>query len=89
MKDKNTELLSVYHYLQKQPATATQAAIALNIYRPSLCIYKRRLEKQGKLAQLKKVICPITKYPAHQLTCDPGLINNAQLKIFEGVVNNG
>lgn len=70
---KDTELQAVFNYLFRQPATATQVSVALNIYRPNLCRRKRKLEKDGRLWEVKKVICPITHYPAMQLTCNPDL----------------
>lgn len=83
---KDNELKAVYDYLRKQPATATQVATALSIYRPNLCRRKRTLEKADKLRQLKKVICPITKHPAWQLTCDPALFPpQSQLTLWEGL----
>ncbi|MBK7099537.1 MAG: hypothetical protein IPH58_15990 [Sphingobacteriales bacterium] len=68
---KDSELQAVFNYLFRQPATATQVATALNIYRPNLCRRKRKLEKEGRLWEVKKIICPITHYPAMLLTCNP------------------
>lgn len=68
---KDSELQAVFDYLFRQPATATQVAVALNIYRPNLCRRKRKLEKDGRLWEVKKIICPITHYPAMLLTCNP------------------
>ncbi len=70
---KDSELKAVFDYLFRQPATATQVSVALNIYRPNLCRRKRKLEKDGRLWEVKKIICPITKHPAMQLTCNPNL----------------
>lgn len=82
-RPKINELQAVYNYLFKQPATATQVAVALGIYRPNLSRRKRALEKADKLRQLKKIICPITKHPAWQLTCDPALFPpQSQLNLF-------
>jgi hypothetical protein len=78
---KDTELQAVFELLKKQPATATQAAVALNIYRPNLCRRKRTLEKLGLLSVVKKVRCPITKHTAWQLTTNPEYFpNRSQLK---------
>ncbi|OJU26844.1 MAG: hypothetical protein BGN92_07155 [Sphingobacteriales bacterium 41-5] len=80
---KDTESRAVYNYLFKRPATATQVSVALKIYRPNLCRRKRTLEKVDKLRQVKKVICPITKHWAWQLTCTPDLFpKRSQLNLF-------
>ena len=80
---KDNELKAVYELLRKQPLTATQTAVTLNIYRPNLCRRKRTLEKAGHLREIKKVICPITKHPAWQLTCNPDLFPpQSQLNLF-------
>jgi aminopeptidase-like protein len=80
---KDNELQAVYEYLQTNIATATQVAVALNIYRPNLCRRKRKLETVGKLAVIKKGICPITKHTAALLTTNPALFPNpSQLNLF-------
>lgn len=81
---KGSELQAVYTYLQTHPATATQVAIALNIYRPNLCRRKRTLEMVGKLAVVKQVICPITNHKADLLTTNPELFPKQpkQLNLF-------
>lgn len=62
-----------HDFLLKNVATATMAAAALNIYRPNVCRYKRRLEKEGKLFEIRKGICTITGFPANYLTTNPAL----------------
>jgi hypothetical protein len=81
---KDNELQAVYSFLQSHTATATQVATALNIYRPNLCRRKRTLEKCGKLAVIKKVVCPITKHKAGLLTTNPALFppTPKQLNLF-------
>jgi len=81
---KDNELWRVYEYYRHRIATATMAAVDLNIYRPSLCRRKRELEKAGLLAEVKKGICPITRHRASYLTTNPDLFPvNAQLSLFE------
>lgn len=82
---KDNELKAVYELLRKQSLTATQVAVMLNIYRPNLSRRKRTLEKADKLRQIKKVICPVTKHPAWQLTCDPDLFPPKQPTLFDGI----
>jgi hypothetical protein len=70
---KVTELKAVFELLKVKPITATEAAVVLNIYRPSLCRRKRTLEKAGLLTELKKAKCPITKHTAWLLSTNPDL----------------
>lgn len=81
-RPKINELIAVYEYLQNNIATATMTAIALNIYRPNLCRRKRALEKVGKLVEVKKAHCLITKHIATYLTTNPDLFPiQSQLKL--------
>lgn len=82
---RQNELKLVYEYLKKQPATATQVSVALGIYRPSLCRRKRDLEKVGKLYELWKTICPITKHRASLLTTNPDLFPPQQPTLFDNI----
>lgn len=80
---KVNELKAVHDFLFRQPATATQVATALNIYRPNLCRRKRALEKAGQLKVIKKIICPVTKHTAGLLTTNPALFPiQSQLNLF-------
>ncbi|UEG50872.1 hypothetical protein LK994_05210 [Ferruginibacter lapsinanis] len=80
---KDNELQQVYTYLQKNCATATMTATALNIYRPNLCRYKMKLQKAGQLAEVKKGYCKITKHLANFLTTNPDLFPiTSQLNLF-------
>ena len=54
--------------------TTTKKAIATAFDLPieTMCRRKRELEKSGLLVQsIKKVICPITKHPAHLISTNP------------------
>jgi DNA invertase Pin-like site-specific DNA recombinase len=81
---KDNEIQRVYEYLKKETATATMAAVALNIYRPNLCRRKRTLQKAGHLIEVKKGYCPITKRNGVQfLTTNPVMMPiNSKLKLF-------
>ena len=80
---KGNELQAVYEYLQSNIATATMAAAALKIYRPSLCRRKRTLEKAGLLAEVKQGYCKITRCEAAYLTTNTAWFPiNSQLKLF-------
>ena len=67
---KCIEIKRVYEYLKTNTATATQVALALNIHRPNVCRYKRKLERASLLKEVKKTICPATKHRASLLTTD-------------------
>lgn len=67
------EYRSFISYLKKNTATCTMAAVALNLYRPNACRYKRWAEQAGQLWQLNKGICGITGFPAYYLTANPTL----------------
>lgn len=78
---KDNEIQRVYDYLQRETATVTLAAVALNIYRTNLCRRKRTLQKAGHLIEVKKGYCQITKHIATYLSTYPAMINiNSQLK---------
>ena len=80
---KDNELQAVYKYLQTHIATSTMAAVALNIYRPSLCRRKRTLEKAGLLVEVKTGYCKVTKCKAAFLTSNPAWFPiQSQLKLF-------
>lgn len=78
---KDNEIQRVYEYLKKETATATMAAVALNIYRPNLCRRKRTLQKAGHLIEVKRGYCQITKHVAYYLSTNPAMMPiNSQLK---------
>ncbi len=84
LQGKNSELQRVFIYLQKHTATASMVAAALHIHRPNLCRHKRELEKAGRLAEIKKGLCKITKHRAAYLTTNPDLFPiHSQLNLFK------
>lgn len=78
---KNSDFQAFLEYLERVPATATEAAVTLGIYRPTVCRYKRALEKAGTLAEIRPVVCTITKRRAALLTADPTLFPKASLQV--------
>lgn len=69
--------------------TSTKKAIckAFKIPVEAGCRYKRCLEKNALLVQsVKMIICPYTKHPAHELSCNPDefhrLTTTNQLGLF-------
>lgn len=63
-----------FNYLQKNTATASMAADALNIPQKNITRYKRQLEKVGKLKEVCKTICRKTKRRAAYLTTNSNLL---------------
>lgn len=81
-KDKylKAQFYKVYNYLQKNTATNTMVSKATNVPQKNICRIKRRLEKEGKLQELHKGLCKITKTPAFYLTTNTKLFRNNYLK---------
>jgi len=81
---KGNDLQRVYDRLLTHTESATMTAVALNIYRPSLCRRKKDLEIAGRLAVVKKAYCKITGRLVQYLTTDSKIfpISSQQLKMF-------
>jgi len=80
---KATQLQTIFHYLQNHTATATMIFEATGISQKNICRYKRDLEKQGRLTEVKKGYCESTKHSAWYLTTNKELfINDSQLSLF-------
>lgn len=69
----NTQLRTIFHYLQEHTATASMVAKATGIPQKSICRYKRNLEKDGKLYEVEKKLCKATNFQAWYLTTNPEL----------------
>jgi len=79
--DKNkTELKAVYQYLTRFEATASMISVALDIWRPNVCRYKRMLEEEGKLIIVYRGRCQVTGRKADYLSSDPNVISFAKRK---------
>jgi len=78
-----TQLITIFTYLQKNIATASMVSEATGIPQKNICRYKRDLEKAGQLWEVEKKQCNKTGFKAWYLTTNP---NNApfdnQLKLF-------
>jgi len=78
-----TQLETIFHYLQKHIATASMVEEKTGIPQKNICRYKRDLEKAGQLWEVEKKQCNKTGFKAWYLTTNP---NNApldnQLKLF-------
>lgn len=67
----NTLTQMFFWLLSHETLTCTETCARLGIYRPTGCRIKRALEKAGRLREVRKRICRITKAVASELTCNP------------------
>ena len=65
------QLEKFYNYLKDKELTATQVSVMLGIPQKNICRYKRVLEKQDLLWEVKYVKCPLTGFMAWTITTDP------------------
>jgi hypothetical protein len=73
-----------YEFLKDKSATATSVHKETGIEQKNITRYKRNLEKKGLLKEVKKVICPITRHPAWEITTDQNQFPKlSQLPIFD------
>ena len=75
---------TIFSFLQVNVATASMVSAATGVPQKNICLYKRDLEKSGKLAEVKKGPCQVTKFKAWYLTCDKKLFPvQKQLTLFQ------
>lgn len=73
-KEYSTQRKIVFHYLQKNIATASMVSEATGIPQKNITRHKRKLEKAGLLYELERRFCKITGYPAYYLTTNKELL---------------
>lgn len=73
IKRYSTQLRTIFHYLENHTATATMVSKATGIPQKCITRYKRDLEKEGLLYEVKKKLCKATDFPAWYLTTNPEL----------------
>jgi len=82
IEGKNTYFLQqqkkVYMEFFRAPRTMKQVAVLLGIDRANVCRYVAHYRKSHTIAYLGKVVCPITKRLAYQLTTNPKLFPPSQ-----------
>ena len=84
-KDKgfNTQLQTIFYFLQDHVATASMVSADTGVPQKCITRYKRDLEKAGRLWEIEKKLYKKTGFKAWYLTTNP---NNApfdnQLKMF-------
>jgi len=82
--DFNTQLKTIFQYLQEHIATASMVSDKTGIPQKNICRYKRDLEKVGRLWEIEKKLCKKTGFKAWYLTTNPEkAANNNQLNLFE------
>lgn len=79
----STQLKTIFHYLQNHIATASMVTEATGIPQKCITRYKRDLEKQGLLAEVKKGYCKVTNHLAWYITTNKNYFPQSnQLKMF-------
>ncbi|WP_041341572.1 hypothetical protein [Runella slithyformis] len=70
-KKRIDQFNQTFKVFEAEPLTMLQAARVLKIERANICRYVSKLRKAGKIAVIKKGLCPITHHEAGFLTTDP------------------
>ncbi len=65
---KNTQLKTIFKYLQEHVATASMVSEATGIPQKNITRYKRDLEKVGRLWEVEKKLCKKTGFKAWYIT---------------------
>lgn len=65
------QLVTIFHYLKQNIATASMVSEATGVPQKNICRYKRDLEKAGRLWELTKAYCKKTGFKAWYLTTNP------------------
>lgn len=74
----------VFEYLSDKIATATMVSNTLGIPQKNITRYKRDLEEEGKLREVFKTTCPITRHLACYITTDKTKFPiSKQLNLFD------
>ena len=83
IKTKESQIKTIFNYLSNHVATASMVAEATKIPQKNITRYKRDLEHAGKLVELRKANCEVTRHKAWYITCDSSKFPvPSQLEIF-------
>jgi len=84
IKNKSTQLKTIFNYLQNNVATATMVFEATGVPQKCITRYKRDLEKCGMLFEIEKKACEHTGFKAWYLTTNPKFVEkvSSQIKLF-------
>lgn len=82
--NRQTQLKTIFAYLEKQVATASMVSAATGVPQKCITRYKRDLEKAGQLWEVVKTVCKETGFKAWYLTTDKSKAPNTsrQLKLL-------
>lgn len=75
-KDKHfkDQMKALFQCLHDRPMTMKEADIATGIMRENICWYCRTFRIQGKLFEVEKRICKVTRHRATVYTTNPELV---------------
>lgn len=62
--NSDTQLKTIFNFLQDNTSTASMVSKACNIPQKNICRYKKDLEKKGLLKEVAKRKCRLTGFPA-------------------------
>ena len=78
-KEKQTQLQTIFSFLENNIATTSMVAEATGIKRRNICRYKRDLEKKGVLWETEKKPCLISGHKAWYICTNQNLIGKKSL----------
>lgn len=70
---KNTQIKTIFHYLQNHIATASMVSKATGIAQKNITRYKRDLEQRGLLYEVERKLCKLTGFKAWYITTNKKL----------------
>lgn len=71
---------NIFRYLQNHTIIASMVSKATGIPQKCICCYKRDLEKNGLLYEVKRKLCKLTGFKAWYLSTNPDLLQKSNLK---------
>ena len=81
--NKLDEMTLFYNFLFDKVTSCTEVSKKLGIVQKNLTRYKRKFQKDGKLAVVNKLKCPVTNREVQFITTDPNRFpKTKQLNLF-------
>ena len=81
--NKLDEMTLFYNFLLDKVTSCTEVSKKLGIVQKNLTRYKRKFQKDGKLAVVNKLKCPVTNREVQFITTDPNRFpKTKQLNLF-------
>lgn len=77
-RNVSTQMQTIFDYLKNNIATASMVTDATGVPQKCITRYKRDLEKNGRLAEVKKDYCQLTGFRAWYITTNPDLFPKPQ-----------